>query len=227
MYEAKRLTAVHDGLWNPDFVVHREIAKFLPSGHFACVLDYGAGNSPYRGYVSCDKYIKADITQNTRHDIDHVIQPGTKLNIPDATFDLVLLLDVLEHVRDPAFVVGEVRRLLKKNGRAVVSLPFLYREHETPYDFVRLTAFGAQELFSRNGGKVLKMRKVGNVYYTLFTLFLERAIVNGERSELGFMGRVANKCAIALLPILRPGLSSPPSENAGVYHHLLLDVVFP
>ncbi|MEQ1794864.1 MAG: methyltransferase domain-containing protein [Nitrospira sp.] len=227
MYEANRLSAVDDGLWNPDFVLHREIANFLPSGHFASVLDYGAGNSPYRERISCDRYVKADVTQNVRGDIDYVIQPGTKLPVPDSTFDLVLLLDVLEHVRDPAFVVGEVRRLLKPNGRAVVSLPFLYREHETPHDFLRLTAFGAQELFKGNGAEVLKIRKVGNAYYALFTLFLERAIVNGERSELGFMGRVVNKCAIALLPILRPALSVPPPENAGVYHHLLLDVAFP
>lgn len=71
------------------------------------------------------------------------------------------------------------------------------------------------------------MRKVGNSYYTLFTLFLERGIVNGERRELGLVGRVVNRCAVAVLPILLPVFSQPPSDHAGVYHHLLVDAVFP
>jgi len=226
MYETNRLTGVDEGWWNPDFVLHREIARFLPTSHVSRVLDYGAGNSPYRHRISCDAYVTVDVTQNVRRDIDHIMS-GERLDLSDASFDLVLLLDVLEHVRDPGFVVGEVRRLLRKNGRVIVSLPFLYREHETPNDYTRLTAFGAQELMARNGGTILKMKKVGNALYTLYTLFLERAIVNGERSELGVVGRVINKFAIVALPILRPILAAPPSERAGVYHHLLLDVIFP
>jgi SAM-dependent methyltransferase len=227
MYEADRLRSVQDDGWNPDFVLHREITKFLPGEHFACVLDYGAGNSPYRDRISCDRYVKADVTQNIQRDIDYVFEPGARLTIPDATFDLVLLLDVLEHVREPAFVLGEIRRLLKKGGRLVVSLPFLYREHETPCDFMRLTAFGVQDLLARHDARILNMQKVGNSYYTLYTLFLERGIVNGERNELGLVGRVVNKCAVALLPILKPIFSRPPSNHAGVYHHLLVDAVFP
>lgn len=227
MYETNRLAGVDEGWWNPDFVLHREISRFLPAGPVARVLDYGAGNSPYRNRISCEAYITADITQNVRRDIDHLVRPGERLDLPDASFDLVLLLDVLEHVRDPGFVVGEVRRLLRKNGRAIVSLPFLYREHETPNDYARLTAFGAQELMARSGGTILRMKKVGNALYTLYTLFLERAILNGEHSELGAVGRAVNKLAIAALPILRPVLAVPPSERAGVYHHLLLDVSFP
>lgn len=227
MYETNRLAGIDEGCWNPDCVLHQEIARFLPTGPVAHVLDYGAGNSPYRNRILCEAYVTADITQNVRGDIDHIIRPGERLEFPDASFDLVLLLDVLEHVRDPGFVVDEVRRLLRKNGRVIVSLPFLYREHETPNDYIRLTAFGAQELMARSGGTILRMKKVGNALYTLYTLFLERAIVNGEHSELGMVGRVANKFAIAVLPILRPVLAAPPSERAGVYHHLLLDVTFP
>jgi hypothetical protein len=71
------------------------------------------------------------------------------------------------------------------------------------------------------------MKKVGNALYTLYMLFLERAIVKGERSELGMVGRVVNKFAIETLPILWPVLAMPPSERTGVYHYLLLDVSFP
>jgi 2-polyprenyl-3-methyl-5-hydroxy-6-metoxy-1,4-benzoquinol methylase len=38
-------------------------------------------------------------------------------------FDVVLLLDVLEHLTDPARLLGEARRSLREHGRAVISLP--------------------------------------------------------------------------------------------------------
>ncbi len=90
-YEAERLSAGNDGFWNSDFVIHREIANFLPSGHFDSVLDYGEGNSSHRDHISCDKYLMADIIQNIHNGIDCVIDPGTRLAIPDATFDLVVV----------------------------------------------------------------------------------------------------------------------------------------
>ncbi len=170
--------------------------------------------------------MKEGSTKNILQDIDCVIEPGARLAIPDATFDFVLLLDVLEHVRDPAFVHIKDWRLLKKNGRLVVSSPFLYQEHEAPHGFSRLTALGVYDLLARHDARILNMRKVGNSCYTLYILFLERGFVNGERSELGLFERVVNKCAVALLPILGPMFSQPPSDQAGVCHHLLVDVVF-
>jgi len=42
---------------------------------------------------------------------------------PDASWDWVLLLDVLEHLVDPAQALREVRRLLRPGGRLVLNLP--------------------------------------------------------------------------------------------------------
>ncbi|MCB9521259.1 MAG: class I SAM-dependent methyltransferase [Myxococcales bacterium] len=48
---------------------------------------------------------------------------GEHLPYPDAHFDRVYCSEVLEHVLDPAAVVREMRRVLKPNGIAVVSVP--------------------------------------------------------------------------------------------------------
>ena len=42
---------------------------------------------------------------------------------PPATFDLVLCLDVLEHLVDPWAFMGQVQRLLKPGGLVVASIP--------------------------------------------------------------------------------------------------------
>lgn len=203
-----------------------QIAAFLPEGSVGSVLDYGAGNSPYRRFICCDRYVSADVTQNLAGDIDYLIVPGEPLPIAADSFDLVLLLDVLEHVPDPTYVLAEIRRLLAPGGRLIISLPFLYREHETPNDFVRYTVFGMMELLARQQGVLVRISKAGNLYYTLLSLFLERGVGNGERNRLGVAGRTVNRVLRAFVPLLMPLLRRPPKCDDGIYHHLLLEVSF-
>jgi SAM-dependent methyltransferase len=226
MYEKKRLTFSSKGSRNIDGIMQAQIAAFLPTNQVEHVLDYGAGNSPYRHIISCDRYITADISQNFAGDIDHIISPDGSLPLNTASINLVLLLDVLEHIVDPGIVVDEIRRLLAPRERLIISVPFIYREHETPNDFLRYTAFGMNEFIKRHGGKVVRISKAGNIYYTLLSLFLERGISNGEHSRLGFFWRLINRCLGMLTPVLAPILRKAPDGEDGIYHHLLLEVDF-
>jgi SAM-dependent methyltransferase len=50
----------------------------------------------------------------------------------DGYFDVVTCSEVIEHVRDPAGLIGEIHRVLKPGGRAVITTPI--RLTETPED---------------------------------------------------------------------------------------------
>lgn len=50
-----------------------------------------------------------------------------RLPFGDASFDVVVAGELLEHVRDPAHVVAEGRRLLRPGGLVVGSVPNAYR----------------------------------------------------------------------------------------------------
>ena len=49
-------------------------------------------------------------------DIDYRVGAGEALPVDSQTFDIVVCVDVLEHVRDLERVIGEVRRVLRPGG---------------------------------------------------------------------------------------------------------------
>lgn len=49
------------------------------------------------------------------------------LEAPDASFDVVVAGELLEHLRDPQALVAEIRRVLRPGGTLVASVPNAYR----------------------------------------------------------------------------------------------------
>ena len=71
------------------------------------------------------------------------LEPDAPLPLGDGEFDLVLLADVIEHVRDVQLLLSEARRVLRPGGRLAVSTPahgrltalrLLVRGFETGFD---------------------------------------------------------------------------------------------
>jgi ubiquinone/menaquinone biosynthesis C-methylase UbiE len=73
--------------------------------------------------------------------------------IPDATFDVVVLDQTLEHIPDPEKALREMHRILGENGTAVVSTPFLVPVHEGDGygDYYRWTPSGLKLVLQRSG----------------------------------------------------------------------------
>jgi SAM-dependent methyltransferase len=69
------------------------------------------------------------------------------LPFPDASFDLVVAVAVLEHVADPQRCVAEFWRVLRPEGHVFAVTPFLQPVHMGAYDFTRFTPLGHRRLF--------------------------------------------------------------------------------
>lgn len=61
-----------------------------------------------------------------------VVKPEHIVDFPDASFDLICMWHVLEHVDDLRWQVNQLKRLVKPNGRIVIALPN-YQSYDAQY----------------------------------------------------------------------------------------------
>ena len=87
---------------------------------------------------------------------EHIDYVGKAEEIPteDGIFGLVVSQECLEHVADPFKAAEEIYRVLRKDGKLFIQLPFIIGYHPGPTDFWRFTKEGITELVERVGFKV-------------------------------------------------------------------------
>lgn len=107
------------------------------------VLDCGAGLR-HRYYANV---VNFEIVDYVTTDILGV---GEALPFADASFDAVISIAVLEHVRDPFACAREIVRVLKPGGRLVCAVPFLQPLHGFPHHYYNMTGQGLRALFERD-----------------------------------------------------------------------------
>jgi SAM-dependent methyltransferase len=113
------------------------------------VLDVGCGDRPYEALLSsAAEVVGFDVPGNPHADLHGSIDA---LPVADASFDVVLCLQVLEHVPNPAAAVRELRRVVRPGGRVLLSTHGVYPFHPNPDDLWRWTHDGLARLFSDNG----------------------------------------------------------------------------
>lgn len=102
-------------------------------------LDLGCAEGPFLPTLNCytkrtvaldidyeSIKISKKIVRNQKHQlskVDLLHSDGLYLPFKDETFDIIICLEVLEHVKNTKKAVNEIHRVLNKNGVLVCSLP--------------------------------------------------------------------------------------------------------
>ncbi|MDO8468857.1 MAG: class I SAM-dependent methyltransferase [Candidatus Peribacter sp.] len=108
------------------------------------VLDVGCGAAGYRDLFP--QLTTLDLTPREGTKVDIVADAHDLSQIPEASFDVVLCTEVLEHLHTPAKAIAEFRRVLKSGGQLLLSTRFIFPLHDVPGDYYRYTKYGLRHL---------------------------------------------------------------------------------
>jgi len=112
------------------------------------VLDVGGGRHAAHdlAWVPGTRVVRLDIS--SRHSPD-VLADAVVLPLGSGIVDAVVMIEVLEHLSDPASAITEVHRVLRPGGKFVGSAPLVWPIHGDPHDYFRFTADGMRHLLAR------------------------------------------------------------------------------
>ncbi len=91
---------------------------------------------------------------------------------------------VVEHVQNLPHTLGVIARVCKPGGVIVLSFPFLYNEHGSPYDFQRFTSHGAARLLPYEIQTLERQGGFGSTVVILTLNWLENSIGANKLTRL-------------------------------------------
>lgn len=195
------LTTSFSILISPIYIIRRglykEISRMAPKVA-GDILDFGCGQKPYKTcFLNASTYVGVDIEVSGHNHEDSKVDcfyDGKVLPFPDNSFDSVVCFEVLEHVFNVDEVLCEISRVLKPDGIFLGTMPFIWEEHEAPYDFARYTSYGLLHIFKKNNFKVLELVKS-----TTSILAIGQLLVNYIANNLLPHGRMLGRFSQLLI----------------------------
>ena len=144
--------------------IRHEVKNFFENIKNKRVLDVGCGDGRYKKYIiDNNEYIGIDVDESGHPNQDKkndITWNKKKLPFENEFFDIILMTEVLEHIENVGETLDELNRVLKNNGKIFITSPFLWKEHEKPYDFQRFTSFGIKKIIEQKGFKILTQKKL-------------------------------------------------------------------
>lgn len=182
------------------------------------ILDVGCGQKPYADLFNASVYIgleidSADNRQNKKADYYY---DGTVFPFTDGEFNSVVLNQVFEHVFTPEAFLCEVNRVLAEGGALLMTVPFVWDEHEQPHDYARYSSFGLCSLLESHGFKVVENRKSMNDIRAVFQI-LNAYIYKITITKNAYLNLFITLFPIAPFNILGELLSKILPENNDLY----------
>jgi SAM-dependent methyltransferase len=187
----------------------------------ARVLDYGCADQPYRSLLPAGvSYVGADLLGNPVADIE-LLSDGT-VPIPDASVDMVLSSQVLEHVADPTLYLHECLRVTRPGGSLVLTTHGIMYDHADPHDYWRWTGEGLRKVVTDSGFAVVELTGILGLAAAALQLFqdgtggrlprsLRRPYVFVMQSLISLMDRLYSDQTRASSPLVLAILAVKPS----------------
>jgi SAM-dependent methyltransferase len=103
------------------FAVYRQSGRLLDVGFGAATLLEAARRAGWA--ATGTELAEGAVARARNHGFDVFLGTLQEASYPDASFDVVTIVEVLEHLLDPASLLREVRRVLRSGGLLWVTTP--------------------------------------------------------------------------------------------------------
>ena len=152
---------------------HRALSRIPLQGS---VIDLGGdGRSAYRKlFPDVTKWYTVNMDLRAHPDLVHDLE--TPLPVQDNTYDNALLVNVLEHVYNHRQLLEEAICTVKKGGKIVVVVPFLFPVHPSPDDFNRFTASALKSMMERAGLSDIQVNPLGTGVFAARYVMVDRLL---------------------------------------------------
>ena len=143
---------------------------------FPAILDVGSGTGGNMAVLSkIGNAYGIEISQDAidlckERGLENIaMSPVEAIKYPEESFDMITCINVLEHVYDPVKALREIKRVLNKDGKAIVVVPafrMLWSQHdEALCHFRKFEKYSFLQDIEEAG---LKTEKVGYFFFTSF-----------------------------------------------------------
>lgn len=110
------------------------------------ILEIGTGTKAlvHKKLFKSAHFIASDIAKN--ENIDQVIDVTKSGALDTESYDLILCMNVLEHLPNPQKAIDIMYQGLKNPGQLFIVTPFLFPIHDPPYDFYRYSEYALKKM---------------------------------------------------------------------------------
>lgn len=165
--------------WNVsrDHIVEMLVKQLVPQKESMRILEVGCGSGRLLTRLGRREQVYGfdRVNNDTDKKINFLIADISDIPFKNETFDLILAIDVIEHIDDDQSIVGLVSNLLKKDGFFVATVPafmFLWSDLDVlAHHKRRYTKKYLENIITSNNLEIIKMT------YMNFFLFFPIAAV--------------------------------------------------
>ena len=144
------------------------------------LLDLGCGKVPlyaaYKEFVTDNICVDWGNTLHKNEYLDYEIDLTKNLPFSDSEFDTIILSDVLEHIPVPEHLWKEMARILSRNGKIIMNVPFYYWLHEEPHDYYRYTEFALRRFVETSGLRLIQLKPIGGAPEIMADIFAKNIL---------------------------------------------------
>lgn len=191
----------------------------IPIGN--SILDVGAGELQYKKFCQHLDYKSQDFGKydglgnqegmqtktfdNSKLDI---ISDIKDIPVEDNSFDTIMCIEVLEHFPEPVEAIKEFSRILKLNGKLIITAPFCSLTHFAPYYFANgYSKYWYEMMLKENSFKIDEIIFNGNFFEYLAQEVRRIKSVEKQYTDISLSTKIINKIGIKIVLSLLDKLS--------------------